>query len=488
MLIHGNSQFIGLKDNSVHCCITSIPYWNLRVYNLEPVVFGGDRGCKHQWGVKVVEHKRGKAGEFSTLDSNQNNGRVQELTTGQFCRLCGAWRGELGLEPTPSLFVAHIVQIFREVKRVLHPSGTCWINIGDTYSTAQNGRSAAATKAAGNDDRTFRDKPFSSAGIEGIKNKDLCGIPWRVAFGLQDDGWYLRSAPPWVKGSPMPESVMDRPGVANEYMFLLTKSEKYFFDMDAVRMPGTDWGKRNRENAKHNTNGMRANGQSPHHGLSDCDFSAGRNLRTSDFFRSSLDAYIEHLQYVRDNGGMMLDEQGLPMAFLVNSKGYPGAHYATFPVKLVEPCILAGTSARGVCPKCGAPWKRETVAAAEYAKVKNEAIGQTHRTRNQEPEMGKQAGWGKDKARVSADYTTTGWSPTCHCNAGDPVPSVILDPFAGSGTVGEAARLHGRRFVGIDLNPSYLQINALPRAEKLTSEKAIMELPLFNLEVSANDH
>jgi DNA modification methylase len=137
--------------------------------------------------------------------------------------------------------------VFAEVRRVLRKDGTLWLNYGDSYAAAQNGRSARDTKIYGHDNRTFRDKPFSTI-TDGLKPKDLCGMPWRVAFALQADGWWLRSDIIWSKSNPMPESITDRPTKAHEYLFLLARSERYFYDAEAIREPcdGDDFTFRNR--------------------------------------------------------------------------------------------------------------------------------------------------------------------------------------------------------------------------------------------------
>src|SRR5262245_29838194 len=165
-----------LADESVHCCITSPPYYGLRNYGVA---------------------------------------------------------GQLGLEATWQEHVATMVGVFREVRRVLRKDGTLWVNYGDVYATSINGRSAAATKAIGNDDRVFRDKPFST--IQGhLKPKDLMGIPWRFAFAMQEDGWWLRQDIIWSKGNPMPESVRDRCCKSHEYIFLFAKAARYYFDAEAI--------------------------------------------------------------------------------------------------------------------------------------------------------------------------------------------------------------------------------------------------------------
>lgn len=241
-----------LPANSIHACITSPPYWSLRAYGTEPQVWGGS-DCAHEWGEheeRVWGGPQGATGQRATRTFTAHGS-----ATSTFCRLCGAWRGELGLEPTLDLYLAHMVEIFEQVRRILHPRGVCFVNMGDSWACKPNGRSVADTKAVGRDDRAFRDKPARSpakgaslegraqpGGIKGqrtigggIKEKDLVGQAWAVAFALRDAGWYLRDCIIWHKPGPMPSSVRDRFTTAHEYVFLLTKSRRYTFDQYAVR-------------------------------------------------------------------------------------------------------------------------------------------------------------------------------------------------------------------------------------------------------------
>lgn len=192
--------------------------------------------------------------------------------------------GQIGLEPTPDEYVAKMVEIFREVKRVLRDDGTLWLNLGDSY----NGAAANRTGQNGYDDgRQNRSKRFSAGGIIGLKPKNLIGIPWRVAFALQSDGWNLRQDIIWHKPNPMPESVRDRCTKAHEYIFLLSKSERYYFDSESIKEPVAASVARTEET---------------------------RNRRS---------------------------------VWTVTTKPFKGAHFATFPPDLIEPCILAG------CPEGG---------------------------------------------------------------------------------------------------------------------------------------
>jgi DNA modification methylase len=295
----------GLPESSVQCVITSPPYWGLR-----------------DFGLPAVDWPDG-------------------------------WRGSLGMEPTPAGYVAHIVQVFREVRRVLRSDGTLWLNHGDAYANA-------APRGMYGDQTSPKNPDGGPTGPHGelyperdwscwkLKPKDLAGLAWRVAFALQDDGWWLRSDIVWSKPNPMPESVTDRPTRAHEYVFLLAKSERYYYDADAIREP-TDappvtW----------STNGIRSNDLTTF-GLTrgtanpSCANPAGRNKRT---------------------------------VWEIPSQPFPEAHFATFPEKLCEIPILAG------CPAGG----------------------------------------------------------------------VVLDPFAGSGTVLLVAQRLGRSGIGIDLSDAYCQL------------------------------
>lgn len=451
MILQGNSYRIPLQDNSVHCAISSFPYFGLRDYGLPKTVWGGRGDCQHVW--QSQRYNPNPHGDNGLTNSGLLGGKSTQAQTrmgeieSAFCQLCGAWLGCFGLEPSIALHVQNAVAVCREIKRVLRPDGIFWLNYGDSYATSRNGRSAADTKAAGNDDRTFRDKPFS---VNELPAKNLCGIPWRVALALQDDGWILRSDVIWSKRNPMPESVSDRPTKSHEYIFMLTKGPRYFYDATAVREAGQP---ESTERYKYAYGGKKAeeltNTGQRNDGFNQWRNPAGRNRRS---------------------------------VWELSTESYSAAHYATFPTKLVEPMVLASTSARGVCPECGRQWVRVTERGELIPGDGH--IRPSNRIKIDESNL---SGWsrpgGLGASQVpGAAYEkfTTGWRPTCKCGENlTPIPAVILDPFCGSGTVGQVARELGRRFIGIDLSAKYLQENALPRAEKLTSEKAVNQLPLF---------
>jgi DNA modification methylase len=505
-----------MPDASVHCCVTSPPYWGLRDYGVE---------------------------------------------------------GQMGLEPSPDAYVAGMVAVFREVRRVLRDDGTLFLNCGDSYYGATRGSGGKSPKQLTNAGSFFDDKQSSqsradarSCGSDGkeqsdsqdadrvcpdcggeltigypnrrrrtsgtsqhraqserrgemkgrdnerlafettsrlgdfpdflhqpttasscgnapgacdpkataspfqsgrptlpcdeqqsahssactgdtaqsdhpsdchtsdtvlfckacgyctithppLKPKDLCGIPWRLALALQADGWWLRSVIVWHKRSPMPESVTDRPTSAWEPIFLLAKRERYFYDADAVKQKAT---------------------AEPH-----------------------APGYVNGEQYAvgpMDRGGHSQREQpdrvwgagggaNLRNVWTLSSEPYKAAHFATFPRTIPERCIKAGTSAKGVCAECGAPWERIT----ETVKPPTRAVNGTG-------PHGEHGLLGGARFDEPIKTTTTGWQPTCKCNAGEPVPATVLDPFGGSGTTGEVALGLSRRAILCELNPAYVEL------------------------------
>lgn len=242
-----------LEDESVHCVVTSPPYFGLRDYGVA---------------------------------------------------------GQIGLEPSPEEFVAEMVDVFREVRRILSNDGTLWLNLGDTYAGGGNGGGGSYASERAN----WRVVPARSgqrASVDGLKAKDLVGIPWRVAFALQADGWYLRQDIIWAKPNPMPESVKDRCTKAHEYVFLLSKSQRYYFDSESVREPSNgEW---------NSAKGFKKEGQS----------------------KRNIEGRIGNRDNVEQTG------RNRRSVWTVSTKPFKGAHFATFPPELIEPCILAG------CPEGG---------------------------------------------------------------------------------------------------------------------------------------
>jgi DNA modification methylase len=274
-----------------------------------------------------------------------------------------------------------------------------------------------------------------------LKPKDLVGIPWRLAFALQADGWYLRSDIIWHKPNPMPESVTDRPTKSHEYVFLLTKSPRYFWDQEAVREPQCK-----------STLERFAPGQAPRRAGPKMKIADPKeNRANASFCSASRTAILESGRNIRS-------------VWTITPKPFRGAHFATFPPELVNRCIKAGTSQRGACPRCGKAWKRVVETHKEDAGCWSKNGG-AKRADAPGAAVSKSSVFRTGLVNVP---TTLGFRPACRCRAAKPVPCVVLDPFIGSGTVAAVARSLGRDCIGIDLNPKYLtmaraRIKAQPR-------------------------
>lgn len=425
-----------LPSESVHCVVTSPPYYGLRDYGLPPVVWGGDPECPHEWrniGVVRKGNTNGRVDLGSTLTSagspktvgpgqtnNVGQTRQHRVDLSGFCRRCGAWRGQLGLEPSPDLYVQHMVEVFREVRRVLRPEGTLWLNLGDTY-LAQQGSGFNSQRRFDEANRNIRlPRPT------GVKPKDLLGIPWAAAFALRADGWYLRSDIIIAKANPMPESVTDRPTRAHEYVFLMSKSPRYYYDADAIREPHEATSLRR---AKYGEAQRKEGVTIP----GDVEFNPlGRNKRS---------------------------------VWPIATEPFPDAHFAVMPSVVAELCILAGTPTK-VCPSCGAPWRRRVVVRSKTVPPEERKGRPSHLGRPPQ-----QSGWFWEPP----ERRDLGWEPGCECPDNDGSGrAVVLDPFVGAGTVALVAQRLGRSAIGIDLNPDYLAMSR----RRIEAEHAQRRLPV----------
>lgn len=446
-----------LPNESVRMVCTSPPYWGLRMYGTAPQVFGGDADCAHEW----TEHLQPAANGLvnNTMQGETLSGRSATRTpkVSAFCQ-CGAWRGELGLEPTPELYIEHMVMTFREVRRVLAEDGTLWLNMGDSYCTTPRGNrpgdfSTSSLTNPGRQDAVLRGRvdfakpskqrtntgsnfagPHRLNRFDALKGKDLVGMPWRLAFALQADGWWLRSDIIWSKPNPMPESVTDRPTTSHEHVFLLSKAAQYYYDAAAIRTPlaaktfttfGTkhhpahrclalgvksdNWGRSvetrkpkewkkpagwDTEPGAHGTIHRQGRSQPPHGSIE------ARKARANPMAKSSPTTERNGIRPNKQRGHgrrhdgfndrwdqMERDEQisygaNARSVWEIAPQNYPEAHFATFPEELARRCILAGS------------------------------------------------------------------------RPGD----TVLDPFGGSGTVAQVATGNGRDSIYIDLNPKYLEL------------------------------
>jgi len=415
-----------LPDNSVHCAVTSPPYWGLRSY---------------------------------LPDGHPDKAK------------------EIGCEPTLGEHLDVMVnEVFAEVWRVLRPDGTCWVNYGDCYATSPNGRRADEVKRLKTDDRTFRDKPFSTvgpiyvpdyektsrvgtsgnggnlAGAHGgrvvaggtLKPKDLCMVPNRFAIAMQDFGWWVRSEVIWHKPNPMPESISDRPATSHEKMFLFTKSERYFYDAVAVRtdakgrgaykMPD-GWNTEPGAHGSFHPNGREKGAKT--------EKQRGHGRRHAGFNDLWDQMPVEE---------QMAGGANLRNVWTIATKPFKEAHFATFPPGLVRPCIMAGTSEKGCCPNCGAQWRRVTTKS--FTPQPGVSIESAVRREDQHDETCR---W-KGSQRGSVSHQTVAWEPSCSCSRQSPVPAIVLDPFGGAGTTGLVAAELNRSAVLIELNPDSVNI------------------------------
>lgn len=358
-----------MPAESVHCAVTSPPYYGLRDY-----------GCE----------------------------------------------GQIGLEDTPQAYVERMVDVFREVRRVLRRDGTCWLNIGDSYAgswgaqsrgddypgTLEGGKTLYARQIKAHPKRTGTG---SLKNAPGLKPKDRMMIPHRVALALQADGWWVRDEIIWHKPSPMPTSVTDRTTPAHEPIFLLSRSARYYYDADAIREGWAD----------------------------DRNGTAGGVAQT---YQSGRPDGVAR----RPIAPPRVEGRNARSVWRIAPEPYAEAHFATFPSELPRRCIAAGTSDRGCCPACGSPWRRRT---AREAKKRSRPNDLTKRAGEN--------GTGNHCANTVAGVAvrTLGWEPSCGCDAGDPVGCVVLDPFSGSGTTGAVAVRMGRRYIGLELNPEYARLS-----------------------------
>lgn len=371
-----------MPDESVHAWITSPPYWALRDYGVA---------------------------------------------------------GQLGLEATPEEYIERMVEVFREARRVLRRDGVLFLNLGDCYANdakwggATGGKHA---KALHGDTGIGRRRKTS-----GLKPKELVGMPWRIALALQADGWWLRTDLVWHKPNVQPEAVEDRPTRDHEYIFMLTRAEHYFCDMEAVRQPVTG-GAHPRGSGLHKkarqeelVGGTRQNAS-----ISEAitGLVTARNLRTVWSIQTAANGAAEH--------------------------------FATYPEELPALCIRMATSEVGCCRACGAPVRR----LLEKVRLKDgRPVEDLPAMRDQSLER-PDSGQGFGHWRITTERRTIGWGFGCGCFAGAPVPCTVGDFFSGTATTGAAALKLGRNYRGIELNPKY---------QKLSLRRLAATAPLFAREL-----
>ena len=342
--------------------------------------------------------------------------------------------GMIGLEPTLQEWLDRMVAVCREIRRVLREDGTFWLNLGDAYNS-QPGQRKTSDVVGPKQETNVGSNTTGSRNDPTFKPKDLLMMPARLALALQAEGWWVRSDIIWSKPNPMPESVTDRPTSAHEHIYLLTRSARYYYDAEAVREENVS--------TPHGDVGYQSgnidNPSRPECYMNEDRIRTGRNLRN---------------------------------VWVMATQPYPEAHFATFPEELPRKCILAGTSERGCCPECGAPWERIT------ERVKTVTDKQPDGRATHEGDHGSYHREGREPGARSTLTIghTIGWNVGCKCDKPspgaqrrqppyDPIPCTVLDPFAGSGTTLYVARTLGRRAIGIELSPDYVKL-ALRRLDQ----------------------
>lgn len=383
------AQLRRLPARSIHCCICSPPYWGLRRYLEE-----GHPDASNELGLEERPDCLGWA-------------------TGARCGEC---------------YVCHMVEVFSEVRRVLRDDGTLWLNLGDSYN-GSGGRGGAGKQWTNGDG-----KPDNRAGCPDIAQGNLVGVPWRVALALQAGGWVLRAAMPWLKRNSMPDSAENRPGRAVEDVFLFTKGGDYFYDGEAVKVPGTYPSSGGAVFGKPGADQNRRYDRPDYR---------RRNFRSGDLFLSSAGA---------------IDAFDVPVA------SYKGSHFATFAPRLIVPMILAGTSECGACAACGAPYE-PLIAKERTGTVEDDGVSRDRSVRDNRNGLNS-----TPHDHIGGGVSgVVGWRRACACRTDEVVPCVVLDPFTGSGTTVATALQLGRRGVGVDLSEAYLRDHAVPRVEAALS-------------------
>lgn len=443
-----------LDADSVQSVVTSPPYWGLRKYDGDQdYIWNNHNGCEHEWTKETFLRRSNDNGAGDKQCTNAGSvGRDEPVAYGQ-CLKCGAWKGGFGMETTVDLYVEHTIEILRAVRRVLKEDGIVWWNVGDSYASGKGtcfnpGGGGGSFPGHGvRKDAGAYPLDRGNASVlkaQGLKPKDLCLIPFRAALAAQQDGWYVRSVIIWSKPNPMPESVKDRPSESHEYILMLTKSHRYYFDMEAVK-----------EKSVYPEGEVREGGEN-HKSLD-----SGSRTTTG----------LHDKTWIGDGG------RNVRSVWEIATQPFKGAHFATFPEEIPRRCILASTSEKGNCAKCGRPWVRivepvpvqpESWKGSRFDDGKNlevhPNVGRREDARTECKNQDKQGNTlrlallrqqaRQNGGEYSNENITMGWKASCKCCA-DVVKPIVLDLFGGSGTTSKVAKELGRKSIYIDTSEKY---------------------------------
>ena len=534
MLINSDSARIPLPDKSIHCVTTSPPYWGLRKYSGgQGRIWDGDPECAHEWGNKIEKKgiTGGKDNPFADKLKIKGVENYQEvpISHSQFCQLCGAWYGGLGLEPTPDLFIQHMVEIFREVRRVLRDDGVVWMNLGDCFAgsggeNANTGLTAGYHSYRMTEDKTRSNLYRNNPRQERIAQGNLMLMPHRVAIALQDDGWIVRNDLIWYKRNPMPESVngwrfqgetcqckrgraeeeiakhVERTGADRRLGFqALKNSGLYDPDPNCPECGGS--GRADdfelRKGSWRHTRAHEYVFQLTKKMQYWSNQEAARIPYTREWDETNIGPNNQHNRTQEMEElvlGRKTDPHGNMRDFMPTSSGanprsvldvptapYKGAHYATFPPNLIAPLIRA-TCPRWACPVCGQGWS-PVVEKGEVTGIPGEGgdgykLAKAQSARDDHNIKGRSEGWTPNHFIPS---NVKSYRPTCEHphTIEETVPGIVLDPFVGSGTTVQVAKQLLRRGIGLDISMDYLDEQAKIRTGAGSPSNVLDGLPLF---------
>lgn len=483
-----------LEKESVDCIITSPPYFSLRKYAISDSLWGGDENCQHEFNSFIRKGVSGGTASEKVKIKGQENYQIVENTKQGFCLKCNAWQGQLGLEPTPDLYIEHLVSVFDLCKDVLKKEGTLWVVIGDSYNSQPPGNKTLESnirnqqKAKGHATDCFNAQKNKNV-VANIQSKSLLLIPFRFALAMQQKGYIIRNVLIWKKSNCIPQSMNDRFTVDFEYIFLFVKNKKYYFEQQFE-----NWTDKNKHDIKRSIEGhnqykgkwvkkpkdnysldeskvlgnaligrnMRSVWQSPLMKLKndltqEQKLFAIKRLSEENVIISTIISHNIVVDYesVPDDTREYFEEveKEIYSVWTVPTQPLKQKHYASYPKKLVERMIRAGCP-EFVCSKCGKAKRKKIFYKGEST---SEKIKQRGTTEKRDIDGIKQSLDYKGGHETNIRDIEKIEYETCNCNVPF-IPGTVLDPFAGSGTTGIVARQLNRDFILIEVGQEYIDI------------------------------